>query len=186
MEFTSLIAIIIFVGILSLLAIYFGKLGGLGFWSIASKSPEEFLAFAQKNNHIWIISNSSPEEGGNEYTGPFKIVAFGSTYTLYALSSALEKSQAEFVAIYGDSIPKKGFPFPSLLFLMYPIVAMADHPNPSPEVIETLGYGFTSLGYLLFAALIPGTFRIFGMDKRTQILVGALIFFGVGVVLVNV
>ena len=184
MEFTSFIAIIIFIGALSLLAFYYLKLGHLSFWTIASKSPEEFMAFAQKNDHVWVISNSSPDDG-NEYTGPFKIAAFGSTYTLYALSNELEQSQAEFVATQGDSIPKKGFPFPSLLSLMYPIVGMANYPNPNPEVLETLGYGFTNLGYLLIASLIPGTFRIFGMEKRTQIFVGALIFFGVGIVLVN-
>ena len=186
MESTSFIAITIFVGILSLLAIFYLKLGRLGFWIIASKLPVEFMEFAQKNDHVWVISNSSTEELGSEYIGPFKLVAFRTTYTLYALRNEFEKSQAEFVALYGDDIPKKGFPLPSLLSLIYPIVAMANHPNPNPEIIETLGYGFANLGYLLFAALLPGTFRILGMEKRTQILFGALIFFGIGAVLVNV
>ncbi len=186
MGFSSFIAIMIFIGTLSLLAIFFVEFGRLGFWTIASKLPEEFMEFAQKNDHIWVISNSRPEEVGCEYTGPFKFVAFGNTFTFYALSNELEKSQAEFVAIYGDNIPKKDFPLPSALSLMYPIIAMTDNPNPSPEVIETLGHGFANLGYLLAAALIPGTFRIFGMEYRIQIFISALLFLGIGVVLVNV
>jgi len=186
MEFASFIAIIIFIGIQSLLAFFYVKLGKLEFWSIASKLPEEFMEFARKNDHVWVISNSSIENIGSEYIGPFKIVAIGNTYSLYALSDGIEKSQAEFITIYGDIIPKTGFPLPSLLSLIYPIIAMANQPNPSPEVIETLGYGFANLGYLLFAALIPGTFRIFGMEHRAQIFIRALISFGIGAVLVNV
>ena len=185
MESTSLIAIIIFIGIQGLLAFYYVKLGNLGFWSLANKLPEEFMEFADKNDHIWKVSNSSIKDIGSEYTGPFKMAIFGSTVSIYAFNDGLEKSQAEFITIYGNDIPKKSFPFPSLLFLIYPILAMADHPNPSPEVIETLGYGFTNLGYLLFAAIIPGSFRIFGMEHRTQILIRGLITFGIGVVLVN-
>ena len=186
MESTSLIAIIIFISIQGLLAFYYVKLGKLGFWSLANKLPEEFMEFAEKNDHVWKVSNSSIKDIGSEYIGPFKMAVFGSTFSIYALSDSLEKSQAEFIAIYGNDIPKKSFPFPSLLFLIYPILAMADHPNPSPEVIETLGYGFTNLGYLLFAAIIPGSFRIFGMEHRAQIFIRALISFGIGVVLVNV
>jgi len=186
MEPTLLIAIIIFIGIQGLLAFYYVKLGKLEFWSLANKLPDEFMEFAEKNDHVWIVSNSSIKDIGSDYIGPFKMVVFGNTYSLYALSDGLEKSQAEFITIYGDDIPKKSFPLPSLLFLIYPILAMANHPNPSPEVIETLGYGFTNLGYLLFAAIIPGSFKIFGMEHRAQISIRALMAFGIGVFLVNV
>ena len=162
------------------------KLGKLGFWIIASKLPDEFMEFAKKNDHIWVISNSTIEEIGSEYVGPLRFVAFGNIYTLYGLIGEYEKSQSEFIAIYGDQIPKQDFPFPSLLSLMYPILAMASFPDPSRGVIEIMGYGFSNLGYLLFAALIPGTFRIFGMERRMPIFLGAFIFFIFGVFLVNV
>lgn len=179
----SFVAIGIFVGILGFLAYFLVKKGNFSFWSIAHKLPEEFLSFALANNDVWVVSDSSVEGIGQAYTGPFKFVVNGKVLTLYALADEIENSQATFVQQFSGLIPQKGFPFVSMLALMYPIVAMATYPGG--EVGSVLGYGFSNLGYLLVAALIPGSFRIFGMEHRFQILVGAAIFWVAGVILVN-
>lgn len=184
MESSSVTAILVFVGILAILSFFFIRMGNFGFWAVAHKLPNEFMQFAQENDHIWIISNSPESLPKDKYTGPFKFVTYGNIYTLHAIADELESSQAKFLEIYGDSVPKTGFPFVSSLFLLYPISAIATF--PTAPVPEALGYGFSNLGYLLFAALIPGKFGVFGMTNRTQILIGGVIFFVIGLVLVNV
>lgn len=183
MESTSIGAIGIFIGILVFLSYFFIKMGNFGFWGIAHKLPNEFMQFAQENEDVWVISETPISLPSETHTGPFKFVAYGNIYTLYALADELESSQAKFIEMFSDSIPEKPFPFVSLLFLLYPVLAMASY--PSGELIEVLGYGFSNLGYLLFAALIPGSFRIFGMENRVQIGIGGAIFFILGLFLVN-
>ena len=89
-----------------------------------------------------------------------------------------------------DEKPRRvgGFPWLSALCLLYPIGAMAYVAMYTPASITTiLGYGFAQLGYLLVAAgIFVGTFRVFGLRKRWQILLLGLISFCIGTALSNV
>lgn len=50
-----------------------------------------------------------------------------------------------------------------------------------------IGYGLANLGYVMFAAgIFAGTFLIFGITKRWQVFVGAIVAFLVGTILSNV
>ncbi len=58
--------------------------------------------------------------------------------------------------------------------------------TPAPPIL-ILGYGLAILGYLLGAAtVVPGHFRVLGLDDRIPTLIAAVIFWVIGFVLSNV
>lgn len=80
-----------------------------------------------------------------------------------------------------------GFPWISALTLVYPVSATIyiATGTPAPPVMIA-GYGLANLGYLLCAAgIFTGTFLVFGLKKRWQVLVLAGICFVVGTLLTN-
>ena len=55
-----------------------------------------------------------------------------------------------------------------------------------PEVPVILGYGLSQLGYvMIFAGVYKGTFLVFNLDKRRQVLSVAIILIVSGLVLFN-
>ncbi len=80
-----------------------------------------------------------------------------------------------------------GFPWISALSLLYPIIATIyiATGTPAPPIMIA-GYGLANLGYLLFAAgIFTGTFGVFGLKRRWQVLALAAICFAIGTLLTN-
>ena len=76
--------------------------------------------------------------------------------------------------------------YPSTISLLYPIVAMIYTATKIPEVPVILGYGLSQLGYVMFfAGVYKGTFLVFNLDKRRQILSVAIILIVSGFVFIN-
>ena len=76
--------------------------------------------------------------------------------------------------------------YPSTISLLYPIVAMIYIATKIPEVPVILGYGLFQLGFVMFfAGVYKGTFLVFNLDKRRQVLSVAIILIVSGLVLFN-
>ena len=76
--------------------------------------------------------------------------------------------------------------YPSTISLLYPIVAMIYIATKIPEVPVILGYGLSQLGYVMFfAGVYKGTFLVFNLDKRLQVLVVAVVCVGMGFIFIN-
>lgn len=183
---TSLIlAVVLYVGILSAIALFYGKLGKWSFWKLASKLPEEaFQHFSADST--WVVGAQT--RPGDGFVGPFlhHVPSLGRTVKLYARDGALENSQQEFINRYASHVPRHGFPYLSALALLYPVAAMASMGDTAAPAVLILGYGFANLGYLLGAAfIIPGHFRILGLDSRIPTLIAGVVFWVVGLVLSN-
>lgn len=75
---------------------------------------------------------------------------------------------------------------PSVLALVYPVTASLRLSSHAPAV-EAIGYGITQLGYLVaLSALVFGSFRVLRIGSRWSGLVFGIIFWTLGVVLVNI
>lgn len=89
--------------------------------------------------------------------------------------------------MHHDLLPRHSFPHLSLLALLYPTLAILSMSKTAASPILILGYGFANLGFLLGAAtIIPGHFRILGLDDRIPTLIAAIVFWLIGFVLSNV
>jgi len=181
-----MLAIICYVGIIAAVTFFLGKLGKWSFWKLAAKLPEEaFEHFSA--DPTWLIgAQAHPGEG---FVGPFlhHVPSRGQTVKLYARDSDLESSQQNFIERHASQVPRHGFPYLSALALLFPVAAMASMRDISASTVLILGYGFANLGYLLGAAfLIPGHFRILGLDGRLPTLIAGVLFWVVGLVLSNV
>ena len=76
--------------------------------------------------------------------------------------------------------------YPSTISLLYPIVAMIYIATKIPEVPVILGYGLFQLGFVMFfAGVYKGTFLVFNLDKRLQVLVVAVVCVGMGFIFIN-
>jgi hypothetical protein len=184
----AITALILFVGILGAIGLFYRKLGKLSFWKLAGKLPEQALEHAS-SDPAWVIvvgSEPVPDEG---FVGPFllSVPSLGRTVKLYAHRDQIESSQQRFIDRYRDILPRHEFPYLSLLALLYPVAAILWMSNtPAPPML-VLGYGFANLGYLLGAAfLFPGHFRILGLDDRFPTLVAGVLFWVVGFALSTV
>lgn len=80
----------------------------------------------------------------------------------------------------------QAFPWPSAVSLLYPIAATLYAASTPSTLLMIAGYGLCNLGYLLCAAgLLRGTFRIFGLTQRWQVLTLAATSFVLGMMLSN-
>ena len=76
--------------------------------------------------------------------------------------------------------------YPSTISLLYPIVAMIYIATKTSEVPAIFGYGLSQLGYVMFfAGVYKGTFLVFNLDKRLQVLVVAVVCVGMGFIFIN-
>lgn len=101
----------------------------------------------------------------------------------YAYSAYDQPRMREFMGIKAPI-----FPWASAICLLYPIgagVYIATQTPTNPPMI--VGYGIANLGYLLVAAgIFKGSFRIFGLKKRWQVLVAGVMAFLVGTFLSSI
>lgn len=184
----AIVALVLFIAALGGLAVFYGKLGKLSFWKLAAKFPEKALEHFS-NDPAWVVLQGAEPAPGPGFTGPFRLAvsSLGQTLKLYAREDQIAASQKRFIEMHQELLPRHGFPYPSLLALLYPALAilfMAKTPAPP---ILILGYGFANLGYLLgTASIIPGHFRILGLDDRIPTLIAAVVFLVIGFVLSNV
>jgi hypothetical protein len=101
----------------------------------------------------------------------------------YAYSAYDQPKMREFMGIKVSI-----FPWVSALCLLYPIgagVYIATQTPARPPMI--LGYGLANLGYLLIGAgIFRGTFKVFGLKKRWQVVVAGISAFLIGTFLSNI
>lgn len=184
----AIIALVIFIVALGGLALFYGKLGKLSFWKLAAKFPERALEYVS-DDPTWIVVQGDEPAPGPGFTGPFLLAvpSLGQTFKLYAQEDQIETSQQRFIEMHHGLLPRYSFPYLSLLALLYPTLAILSMAKTPAPPILILGYGFANLGYLLGAAtIIPGHFRILGLDDRTSTLIAAIVFWLIGFVLSNV
>lgn len=184
----AIVALVLFIAGLGGLAVFYGKLGKLSFWKLAAKFPEKALEYIS-NDPAWVVLQGAEPGPGPGFTGPFRLAvpSLGQTLKLYAREDQIEASQQRFIEMHQELLPRHGFPFLSLLALLYPALAILSMvKTPAPPIL-ILGYGFANLGYLLGAAtIIPGHFRILGLDDRIPTLIAAVVFWVIGFALSNV
>ena len=83
--------------------------------------------------------------------------------------------------------PKPSFPIFSLLSLLYPNIATYyEIKFFNITLLESLGYAITQTYYVMFVAIIFGTFGIFGLYTRKSIAMYGLGCFIIGVLLSNI
>lgn len=184
----AIIALVLFIAALGGLALFYGKFGNLSFWKLAAKFPERAFEYVS-NDPTWVVLQGAEHAPGPDFTGPFLLAvpSLGQTLKLYAREDQIEASQQRFIEMHQDLLPRHGFPYLSLLALMYPVLAILSMAKTPAPLIPILGYGFANLGYLLGAAtIIPGHFRILGLDDRIPTLVAAIVFWLIGFALSNV
>ena len=82
--------------------------------------------------------------------------------------------------------PKPLFPIFSLLSLLYPNIATYYFTKYNVTLlIEAIGYAIVQTSYVMFVAILFGTFGIFGLYSRKSIFIYAMGCFIFGVVLSN-
>ncbi len=101
----------------------------------------------------------------------------------YTCSAHNQPKMKEFIGIRSSK-----FPWMSAISLFYPVLATFYISTRTPASLPiVIGYGLANLGYMMFAAgIFAGTFRIFGLTKRWQVFVSAIVAFLVGTILSNV
>jgi hypothetical protein len=81
----------------------------------------------------------------------------------------------------------QNFPWPSAISLLYPAAAVVYISTQTPAPTQwVIGYGVANTGYLLIAAgIIKGTFGIFRLKKRWQVLLAGALAFLIGTIMSN-
>ena len=101
----------------------------------------------------------------------------------FAYSASNQPKMQEFIGI---TSVKKSFPIVSAISLIYPISASLYMLTRGANFYQTIGYGLSNLGYLLFVAgIISGTFRIFKLTKRLHVFTLSIIVWLLGTILIN-
>lgn len=157
---SAVVALGMFIAILGGLALFYNRLGKLSFWKLAAKFPEQTLEYVS-NDRAWVVLLGSESPPGAGFTGPFllPVPSLGKTLKLYAREDQIEESQQRFIDSFRELMPRRSFPYLSLLALLYPALAILYMAKTSAPSFLILGYGFANLGYLLgVATVIPGHF----------------------------
>lgn len=183
----TLLALVVLFAVLGGLGLFF-RHGQLSFWKLAAELPDEAFEYISRDP-TWVVHQASQPTPGEGYAGPFLLAvpSLGQIVTLYAREGQIEASQRGFVAAYHSRLPRRGFPYLSLLALLYPALAILSMAKSSIPLTHQLGYGFANLGYLLgVATVVPGHFRVLGLDYRLQTFLAALFFWLGGFALSNI
>jgi hypothetical protein len=181
------VAVVIFGIIVTLYWFFINKLGNYSFWKLAGRFPD--LAYAHvSTDPTWVVQQGNEESPGQGYVGPFRLVVprLETTVRLYAREDQMLKSQARFIESCQELMPKHGFPYLGLAALLFPVVAMVSMRNEQVALSPIVGYGLSNLGYLLAAAtIVPGHFRVLGLESRIPTFISAVLFFSSGALLFN-
>jgi len=144
------------------------------FWRTNTASVFDEITEGAKN----ILSDTGLAIDDDMLFNMFNIVVLSYAYSAYD-----QPKMREFMGIKVST-----FPWVSAIFLLYPIgsaVYIATQtPARAPMIV---GYGLANIGYLLIGAgIVKGTFRIFGLKKRWQMLVAGATAFLIGTFLSNI
>jgi len=122
-------------------------------------------------------------ESGIQFNDETLFNMFNIIVLSYAYSAHDQPKMREFIGIRSSK-----FPWMSAISLFYPVLATFYISTRTPASLPiVIGYGLANLGYVMFAAgIFAGTFRIFGLTKRWQVFVSAIVAFLVGTILSNV
>ena len=101
----------------------------------------------------------------------------------YAYSAYDQPKMRKFIGKHSNR-----FPWMSAVSLLCPILATLYMSRRTPaSLLMIIGYGLSNLGYVMFAAgIFTGTYRIFGLSKRWQVFVVAVMAVLVGTLLSNI
>jgi len=144
------------------------------FWKTDTASVFDDITEDAKN----VLSDIGLAVDDDTLFNMFNIVALSYAYSAYD-----QPKMREFMGVKGSA-----FPWISAISLLYPIGAgvyiSTQTPAKTPMIV---GYCLTNLGYLLVGSgIIKGTFRIFGLKKRWQVLVAGALAFLAGTFLSNI
>jgi hypothetical protein len=144
------------------------------FWKTDTASVFDDITEDAKN----VLSDIRSAVDDDTLFNMFNIVALSYAYSAYD-----QPKMREFMKVKGSV-----FPWISAISLLYPIGAgvyiSTQTPARTPMIV---GYCLANLGYLLVGSgIIKGTFRIFGLKKRWQVLVAGALAFLAGTFLSNI
>jgi hypothetical protein len=144
------------------------------FWQTDTASVFDEITEDTKN----VLSDIGLAADDNMLFNMFNIVVLSYAYSAYD-----QPKMREFMEIKFST-----FPWISAIFLLYPIGAAVyiatQTPARAPMIV---GYGIANLGYLLVGAgIVKGTYRIFGLKKRWQVLLAGVIASLIGTFLSNI
>lgn len=173
------------------------RYGGLGFWQVAARSPDDAYDWFLSDDTWTVVDPVQPgaepamrSGDDDDLLGPFKLAVpkLDTVVKVVARADRIDASQAAFMAAHRTEEDSKTPAWPSFLALAYPLAASATiPPDSSVGVLEVMGYGLASLGYLLgVAGVISGHFRALGLAYRIPTLIAAIGAWVTGTVLVNV
>ena len=125
-----------------------------------------------------VLSESGITSDDETLFNMFNIIVLSYAYNAYD-----QPKMREFIGVNSGR-----FPWISALFLLYPVSAAFYLSTRTPASITmVVGYGLGNLGYVMFAAgIFAGTYRVFGITKRWQVFVGAIIAFLFGTILSSI
>ncbi|MFI5338415.1 MAG: hypothetical protein ACHQ7N_01075 [Candidatus Methylomirabilales bacterium] len=189
---TGLVLIGLIVAVLAWLTM---RAGNRQFWKAAAAMPDEAYEWFMTES-CWVVQDpasgpTAKPELRSAYTGPFFLWVpklGGRRVIIYGLHDQIEASQARFLEQHGYPVHRFSSPPASAVALLYPTAAVIYLAQSTPApLIVVAGYGLAQLGYTLLAAgLLVGTFRVFGLRRRWQVLLAGALALTVGTMLSNV
>ena len=125
-----------------------------------------------------VLSESGVQFDDETLFNIFNIIELNYAYSVYD-----QPKMRKFMGIRSNRVP-----WLSAISLFYPVWTAFSMSTRTPASFPmVIGYGLADLGYVMIAAgIFAGTFRIFGITKRWQVFVGAIIAYLVGTILSNV
>jgi len=142
------------------------------FWSMDTSDVFDNITNDAKN----FFSHDSSRFDDETLFNIFNIVVL-----TYAYSAYDQPKMQEFMGI-----KESKFPWLSAITLLYPISLIIVLTQTSASIPMIIGYVVANLGYALFVAgIATGTFRIFGLTKRSHVLAMAVIAIFIGLFLSN-
>jgi len=185
-------AISVFLGVIFIWRIIYVKRGNIRFWQLAANQPDAAVEWMENRPDWTMLQPDDPRierlKNNSELVGPFKLVIprLDNLVIIFVKKISINESQDEFIKLYGGKKENIRFPWFSSLAMLYPIIAMMTISKQGSQILPTLGYGFTNLGYLLLAAgILVGGFRALGFRYRIPTLIAAISIWIVGTVFSN-
>ena len=144
------------------------------FWHTDTASVFDEITLDAKN----VLSETGLQADDEMLFNMFNIIALSYAYSAYD-----QPKIRQFMGIKASVSP-----WVSAISLLYPIGAGIYIATQTPASMAMIvGYCLANLGYLLIGAgIIKGTFRIFGLKKRWQVIVAGALAFLVGTFLSNI
>lgn len=166
----------------------FFRLGSSRFWHYVSDDPETAIQWMiERPEWVVLMEGDSQEnyyKSKPEFIGPFVLAnpTANRFFTLYVEEKLSVQSEEEFIKYVNGVSSRGSFPVWSAVACLYPITASYSICTQGASVLIALGYSFSNLAYLLFAAtLIPGSFKFLGLYSRSSTCIVAVASLIIGV-----